>query len=176
MSRHNVLLTEGLVAMRAGIAIVLGDQRASHQTPAHLCKSSLGIKNLLLFSFLGEGVLKWDELDGVFDDRGTLEFHQVLDAEARLLHSLFLLLLLRICKEEAILQSYQPDFSNLNVFTRFGTRFNTISASEIVNNWQNVLIYLMRLLLTRNVIWMYAMLASNWGLRVSLYIWFEFQV
>ena len=91
MPRHDVLLTKRPVAVRASITTVLCDEWIADETATHLGESAVGIEDLLLLLLLliglvGEGVLEGNKLDGVFDDRRTLEFHQILDAEA-CLHS-----------------------------------------------------------------------------------------
>ena len=87
MPWHDVLLTKRPVAVRASITTVLCDERIADETATHLGESAVGIEDLLLLLLIrlvGEGVLEGNKLDGVFDDRRALEFHQVLDAEARL--------------------------------------------------------------------------------------------
>ena len=89
MPRHDVLLTKSPIALRASITTVLSDKWIADETATHLGESTIGIEDLLLLlmiGLVGEGVLEGDKLDGVFDDCRTLEFHQVLDAEA-CLHS-----------------------------------------------------------------------------------------
>ena len=89
MPWHDVLLTKRPVAVRASITTVLRDERIADETATHLGESAVGIEDLLLLLLIrlvGEGVLEGNKLDGVFDDRRALEFHQVLDAEA-CLHS-----------------------------------------------------------------------------------------
>ena len=89
MPWHDVLLTKSPVAVRASITTVLRDKWIADETATHLGESAVGIEDLLLLlliGLVGEGVLEGNKLDGVFDDCRTLEFHQVLDAEA-CLHS-----------------------------------------------------------------------------------------
>merc|ERR1719319_1755944 len=81
---HNVLLTKSLVAMRTGVAFVLSGQWSPQSTSPRLLDpfffTQVFVSSIRVLH--SKGILKRNEVDGVFDNCCAFELHKVVHAQA----------------------------------------------------------------------------------------------